>query len=699
MAPPSHLRLGTQPEQAARRAADGEPHRQPRRRRGGALRRARLADRDARAPGDRGRRGAALPRRSPARSSTSSRCPRAAGPTGSSRTRRASSCGRSIAPAFARTLVRTGPKLDYCLRDLDRVRPGPTVPPPALLRCLQPAFGHAPGDARDRRWGGRTSTRRPIPSNYIDVTGFDGLLRRRAPRRPRPPHLRVQREQQRRPRRSCACPFKPGPQHCPRAAPPAPPAPPAPRRRCSPRPRRRCPDGARARRQGGLRDGRDARDRPRASRCGWPTRAVAVGLCARDADAVAHGRGRAARARPGGPWRWPPTSPTRPRSARRSTRPRPRRRPRPRASPTPAGAAGGSSLEEASADGLAARRSRSTSPTPAVAAARGAAAPARPRRRRRAADRLGLGHEASAAGAVRGGQGGRDPPRAHAGARARPTGSASSAEPGLDPRRGRRLGGAPRRPSRRPSRTWVAREFPLGRLGTPKEVADVARLPARRARELGQRGERRRRRRAEPAGDGRVLGGRPRCLPRRAAFNCIIEGEAVPARAAVPGARRRTSVLPPPGGTTDVRRFTRPAARRAGPCRSPSSAARRRSRRCAGTCTARSARLTWSCSSRASASRGRVAVAQHDDRAHDRAALLVGRGDHRGLGHGRVGDERGLDLERADPVAGGDDHVVGAALEVQVAVLVACTRSPVARCRHAAVATSSAAGSRAASPR
>ena len=26
------------------------------------------------------------------------------------------------------TLVRTGPKLDYCLRDLDRVRPGPTVP-------------------------------------------------------------------------------------------------------------------------------------------------------------------------------------------------------------------------------------------------------------------------------------------------------------------------------------------------------------------------------------------------------------------------------------------------------------------------------------------------------------------------------------------------------------------------------------------
>ena len=29
--------------------------------------------------------------------------------------------------AHRTTLVRTGPKLDYCLRDLDRVRPGPTV--------------------------------------------------------------------------------------------------------------------------------------------------------------------------------------------------------------------------------------------------------------------------------------------------------------------------------------------------------------------------------------------------------------------------------------------------------------------------------------------------------------------------------------------------------------------------------------------
>src|SRR4051794_2876618 len=67
---------------------------------------------------------------------------------------------------------------------------------------------------------------------------------------------------------------------------------------------------------------------------------------------------------------------------------------------------------------------------------------------------------------------------------------------------------------------------------------------------------------------------------------------------------------------------------------------------------------------------GRDAVAQHDDRAHDAAALLVGRGDDRRLRHRGVGNQRGLDLERADAVAGGDDHVVEAALEVEVAVVV-----------------------------
>ena len=65
-----------------------------------------------------------------------------------------------------------------------------------------------------------------------------------------------------------------------------------------------------------------------------------------------------------------------------------------------------------------------------------------------------------------------------------------------------------------------------------------------------------------------------------------------------------------------------------------------------------------------------MAVAQHDDRADDRAALGVRRGDRGGLGDRGVRHERRLDLERPDPVPGADDHVVGAALEVQVPVLV-----------------------------
>ena len=72
----------------------------------------------------------------------------------------------------------------------------------------------------------------------------------------------------------------------------------------------------------------------------------------------------------------------------------------------------------------------------------------------------------------------------------------------------------------------------------------------------------------------------------------------------------------------------------------------------------------------ASTSPGGDAVAQHDDRAHDRAALLVGRRHDGRLRDGRVRDERGLDLERADAVPGRDDHVVGAALEVEEAVVV-----------------------------
>ena len=55
---------------------------------------------------------------------------------------------------------------------------------------------------------------------------------------------------------------------------------------------------------------------------------------------------------------------------------------------------------------------------------------------------------------------------------------------------------------------------------------------------------------------------------------------------------------------------------------------------------------------------GSEPLAQHDHRADDGTAFLVGRGDGRGLGDRGVRDERRLDLEWADPVARGDDHVV-----------------------------------------
>ena len=92
-------------------------------------------------------------------------------------------------------------------------------------------------------------------------------------------------------------------------------------------------------------------------------------------------------------------------------------------------------------------------------------------------------------------------------------------------------------PSPRPSTRGWQREFPLGRLGTPKEVADVAAF----------------------------------LLSERASW---VSG----ANVVVDGAQNQPGM----GGATD-------AARRGGPCRSPSWAARRRSRRSAGTCTARSA--------------------------------------------------------------------------------------------------------------
>ena len=61
---------------------------------------------------------------------------------------------------------------------------------------------------------------------------------------------------------------------------------------------------------------------------------------------------------------------------------------------------------------------------------------------------------------------------------------------------------------------------------------------------------------------------------------------------------------------------------------------------------------------------------QHDERLDDRAALGIVRTHDGALEHGLVHDQRLLDLGPGDVVAAGHDHVVGARLVVEVAVLV-----------------------------
>src|SRR6185436_20192802 len=65
------------------------------------------------------------------------------------------------------------------------------------------------------------------------------------------------------------------------------------------------------------------------------------------------------------------------------------------------------------------------------------------------------------------------------------------------------------------------------------------------------------------------------------------------------------------------------------------------------------------------------------ERLHDLAAIEVGHADDGALGDRWMLEERALDLERADAVRGGDDHVVRAPDEPEVPVRVA--RRPIAR--------------------
>ena len=91
----------------------------------------------------------------------------------------------------------------------------------------------------------------------------------------------------------------------------------------------------------------------------------------------------------------------------------------------------------------------------------------------------------------------------------------------------------------------------------------------------------------------------------------------------------------------------------------------------AGTCTGRSVCLTKSWISLRFAASTDDALAQHDERADNAAALRVGPADHRVFQHVRVLVDRGFDLGAADVVAGGHDHVVAAGLVVEVAVGIA----------------------------
>src|SRR4051794_14650864 len=68
--------------------------------------------------------------------------------------------------------------------------------------------------------------------------------------------------------------------------------------------------------------------------------------------------------------------------------------------------------------------------------------------------------------------------------------------------------------------------------------------------------------------------------------------------------------------------------------------------------------------------RGLVVGREHDECLDDVPAQLVRRGDCRGFPDRRVLETDGLDLERADAVTGGDDHVVGATLVPDVSVFI-----------------------------
>ena len=181
------------PGAAARRQLD----RQRRARPGRAARRAhRPAATCAAASGSTGARAGGSAS-APGRASSSSTCP-ARPSTGSSSTRPASSSGASTGEGRRDEFVRRGPKVSYCLRDLELTHPRlPRSPRGPRLPGLQ----HQPrrSAAHARHLGGlvgRLPARLPRAVDRRDRPAR--LLRLRAHGRSAQPPLRVERGQQRR---------------------------------------------------------------------------------------------------------------------------------------------------------------------------------------------------------------------------------------------------------------------------------------------------------------------------------------------------------------------------------------------------------------------------------------------------------------------------------------------------------------------
>jgi hypothetical protein len=114
-------------------------------------------------------------------------------------------------------LVRVGPKLDYCLRDLRRVRTGPTVRRHRFFPgCNQRASKREVTLGTSVGWADVYPS--TYPDNWIDVTGLTGcfaVVNRVDPMH----HIFESNEANNVSSKIVRLPFKPGPQHCPRLAP------------------------------------------------------------------------------------------------------------------------------------------------------------------------------------------------------------------------------------------------------------------------------------------------------------------------------------------------------------------------------------------------------------------------------------------------------------------------------------------------